>query len=246
MSPQLPDDSRPLRIYAATTTVALVGILVMGFTQNQKTRFSEIDVERINIIEKDGSLRMVISNQERSPGPIERGVPFGYAGGNRPGMIFYNEEGTENGGLIFGGHRDSTGHYESSGSLTFDQYDQDQTVALQYIDEDGRRRSGLAINDYATGLSSLALDVRYKRAARLPDSVARADSMKILRNWFPKQRLYAGRTRDGASQLILSDAAGKVRLRLKVDSAGAARIQFLDDSGHVTRAIPEEPVPARK
>jgi hypothetical protein len=189
---------------------------------------------------------MVISNQERSPGPIERGVPFGYAGGNRPGMIFYNEEGTENGGLIFGGHRDSTGHYESSGSLTFDQYDQDQTVALQYIDEDGRRRSGLAINDYATGLSSLALDVRYKRAARLPDSVARADSMKILRNWFPKQRLYAGRTRDGASQLILSDAAGKVRLRLKVDSAGAARIQFLDDSGHVTRAIPEEPVPARK
>jgi len=50
MSPQLPDDSRPLRIYAATTTVALVGILVMGFTQNQKTRFSEIDVERINII----------------------------------------------------------------------------------------------------------------------------------------------------------------------------------------------------
>ncbi len=245
MSPQLPDDSRPLRIYAATTTVVLVGILVMGFTQTQKTRFSEIDVERINIIEKDGSLRMVISNRERSPGPIERGMPFGYAGGNRPGMIFYNEEGTENGGLIFGGRKDSTGHYSSSGSLTFDQYDQDQTVALQYIDDNGRRRSGLAINDYATGLSSLALDVRYKRAAKLADS-ARADSMKILRNWFPKQRLYAGRTRDGASQLILSDAAGRVRLRLKVDSAGAARIQFLDDSGHVTRAIPEEPGPARK
>lgn len=246
MSKQFLNETRPLRIYAATTTIALIAVLVTGFRQNQRTRFSEIDVERINIIEKDGRLRLVISNQERSPGPIERRVPFGYAAGNRPGMIFYNEEGTENGGLIFGGHRDSTGHYVSTGSLTFDQYEQDQTVALQYIDQDGRRRSGLAINDYAPGLSSRQLDVRIKRAEALADSSARADSMKILRAYFPKQRVYVGRTRDGASQLILSDGTGKARLRLSVDSAGAARIAFLDDSGHVTRAIPEQAPAPRK
>jgi hypothetical protein len=246
MSGQQSGDSRPLRVYAAATTLLLLAVLVMGFTQNQRTRFSEIDVERINVIEKDGRIRLVISNQDRSPPPIERGVPFGYAGGNRPGLIFYNEEGTENGGLIFGGHRDSTGKYISSGSLTFDQYDQDQTVALQYIDQDGRRRSGLAINDYATGVSSRQLDVRIKRVEALADSLARADSMKILSKYFPRARVYVGRTRDGASQLILSDWMGKARLRLKVDSAGAARIQFLDDSGHVTRAIPEEGPPAKR
>lgn len=232
------NETRPLRIYAATTTVALVSVLTLGFTQ-QRTRFSEIDVERINIVEKDGRLRLVISNQDRSPPPIERGVPFGYAGGNRPGLIFYNEEGTENGGLIFGGHRDSAGKYVASGSLTFDQYDQDQTVALQYIDQNGRRRSGLAINDYAPGLSSRQLDARYKRAEALTDSAARADSMKVLQPYFPKPRVYVGRARDGSAQLTLSDAAGKARLRLSVDSAGAARIAFLDDSGRVTRAIPE-------
>lgn len=246
MSQQLPNDSRPLRIYAAATTLVLLGVLAMGFTQNQRTRFSEIDVERINVIEKDGRLRLVISNEERSPAPIERGVPFGYAGGSRPGLIFYNEEGTETGGLIFSGHRDSTGKYVARGSLTFDQYDQDQTVALQYIDQDGRRRSGLAINDYAPGVTSRQLDVRIKRVEALADSLARADSMKVLRAYFPRQRVYVGRTRDGASQLVLSDGMGKVRLRLRVDSAGAARIQFLDDSGHVTRTIPEEVVPARK
>lgn len=246
MSQQLPNETRPLRIYSVATTVVLLGVLVMGFKQNQRTRFSEIDVERINIIEKDGRLRLVISNQERSPAPIERGVPFGYAAGNRAGLIFYNEEGSENGGLIFGGHRDSTGKYIASGSLTFDQYDQDQTVALQYIDQNGRRRSGLAINDYAPGMTGRQLDVRMKRAEALADSPARADSMKVLGAYFPKQRVYVGRTRDGASQLILSDAMGKARLRLSVDSAGSARITFLDDSGHVTRAIPEQAPHARK
>ena len=183
----LPNAQNSLRAYAAGVTIALISILLMAFSNKQHTRFAEIDVERINIVEKDGRVRLVISNKDRSPPPIERGVPFGYAGGNRPGMIFYNEEGTENGGLIFSGHRDSTG-YHSSGSLTFDQYDQDQTVALQYIDQNGRRRSGLAINDYKTGLSSLQLDVRYKRAEAMKDSAARRDSMKVLAPFFPKQR----------------------------------------------------------
>ncbi len=113
------------------------------------------------------------------------------------------------------------------------------------VDYDGRRRSGLAINDYAPGLSSRQLDVRMKRAQALADSSARADSMKVLRPYFPKTRVYVGRARDGSAQLTLSDGMGKARLRLSVDSAGGARIAFLDDSGHVTRAIPEQ-APTRK
>ena len=246
MSEHTRAEVRALRIYAATTTIVLLAAAMMGFTQNQRTRFAEIDAERINIVEKDGRVRLVISNLERSPAPIERGLPYGYAAGNRAGMIFYNEEGTENGGLIFSGHRDSTGNYQATGSLTFDQYDQDQTLALQYIDQNGRRRAGLAINDYAFGPSSRQLDVRMKRAEGLADSSAREDSMRVLRAYFPKQRVYVGRSRDGASQLSLSDGTGKVRLRLSVDSAGAARIAFLDDSGRVTRSIPEQASPARK
>jgi hypothetical protein len=56
-------------------------------------RFTEIDVERSIVVEPDGSYRMVISNRPRSIGPIYKGKPFGYPGGGRPGIIFFNDEG---------------------------------------------------------------------------------------------------------------------------------------------------------
>jgi hypothetical protein len=55
-----------------------------------------------------------------------------------------------------------------------------------------------------------------------------------------KGRAYFGRRKDGASVLQLSDAHGQVRLRLAVDSAGPARIEFLNDSGRVVRTFPEK------
>src|SRR5256885_1842295 len=239
MSGDLRAQLRLLRLHAVLSTVFILVLLVSGFRRGTRERFETIDVERINVVEKDGRVRLVIANLARSPAPIERGQPFGYAAGNRAGMIFYNEEGTEDGGLIFSGHRDSTGRYTATGSLTFDQYDQDQTVALQYVDENGRRRSGLAINDYALGLSSAALDKRWKAAQAMKDSVIRAESLNVLRPFFPKQRLYAGRGRDGASIVTLGDPAGRARLRLRVDSLGAASIEFLNDSGRVVRRLPE-------
>jgi hypothetical protein len=230
---------RFLRLNAVVTTTALVILVSTGFVRQSKARFDTIDVERINVVEKNGQVRLVISNLARSPAPIERGVAFGYQPGNRAGMIFYNEEGTENGGLIFSGHRDSTGKYQAVGSLTFDQYEQDQTVALQYIDSDGRRRAGLAINDYPLGVSGLQLDKRYNRIQAMTDSAAKADSMKAFEPFTGSQRLYAGRARNGSSLVSLSDPGGKVRLRLSVDTVGAARIEFLNKDGNVIKTINE-------
>src|SRR5438094_741304 len=145
METKLEKQVRFLKIYAIVATLVCAVFLLTAFTlQNRPQKFQEINVERINVVEKDGSLRLVISNNERSPGPIERGKPFGYPGGSRAGMIFYNEEGTENGGLVFSGKKEN-GKVNAYGSLTFDQYEQDQTLALQYVDEDGKRRAGLAI-----------------------------------------------------------------------------------------------------
>ena len=134
---------------------------------------------------------------------------------------------------------DSAGKYQAVGSLTFDQYEQDQTVALQYIDSDGRRRAGLAINDYPLGVSSLQLDKRYNRIQAMTDSGAKADSMKAFEQFTGSQRLYAGRARNGSSLVSLSDPGGKVRLRLSVDSVGAARIEFLNKDGNVIKTINE-------
>ena len=63
-------ETRALRVYAATITIVLLAAVLMGFSQNQRTHFAEIDVERINVVEKDGRVRLVIANLERSPAPV--------------------------------------------------------------------------------------------------------------------------------------------------------------------------------
>jgi|SRR5712692_8955904 len=153
-------------------------------------------------------------------------------------MIFYNDEGTEDGGLIFGGKREN-GKVSAFGSLTFDQYEQDQTIALQYYDQGGTRRAGLAINDWPTSISSMEFDEKWKAMNRMPDGPAKTEERERLRQYRPKPRLYVGRSRDDGKSLVqLSDAEGRPRLQLVVDADGAARIEFLNEGGQVTYALP--------
>jgi hypothetical protein len=49
--------------------------------------------------------------------------------------------------------------------------------------------------------------------------------------------VYVGKNLDGAATLSLADAEGRQRLVLSVDTAGAAKIQFLDTTGSVVREI---------
>lgn len=241
MESSLEKQVRFLKIYAVVATLICGVFFVTAFTlQNRPQKFQEINVERINVVEKDGSLRLVISNNERSPGPIERGKPFGYPGGSRGGMIFYNEEGTENGGLIFSGKKEN-GKATAVGSLTFDQYEQDQTIALQYIDDDGKRRAGLMISDYPTDISSMQLDQKVKAMRQIPEGPAKEEERQRLSKYSAKFRLYAGRGRNGSSLVQLGDGEGRIRLQLAVDLAGNAKIEFLDEKGNVTRRIPEAP-----
>src|SRR4028118_1297465 len=114
-----------LRIYNLLLTTILIAVLFLSFKHNYGAKkFEEIDVERINIIEKDGSLKMVISNQERQPEAITNKVKM-KGRGKAPGIILYNSVGDECGGFLFSG--DST---EAGQILTFDQYKQDQIMSL--------------------------------------------------------------------------------------------------------------------
>lgn len=118
MESKLEKEVRFLKRYAVVATLVCGLLTLTAFTiQNRKQKFEEIDVERINVVERDGTLRLVISNKARSSGPIQRGKAFGYAGGERPGMIFFNDEGTEAGGLTVGGKRED-GDVRASASLT--------------------------------------------------------------------------------------------------------------------------------
>src|SRR5437868_14958138 len=125
MGTKLERDVRLLKAYAIMTTLLLVVMAFAGFRQaNQKTKFTEIDVERINIVEKDGKLRMVISNRERQHPGVVDGKVMPRPNGRPPGMIFFNHRGDEAGGLIFD-ENGGNGHFLS---LTFDKSRQDQTL----------------------------------------------------------------------------------------------------------------------
>lgn len=74
MKSNIEKEVRILKFYAIATTIVLVVLLIATFNLNGNKKFVEIDVERINIIENDGSLKMVISNQERQHPGIANGA----------------------------------------------------------------------------------------------------------------------------------------------------------------------------
>ena len=236
-------DLRLLKIYAVVMTLLVGTLSVAAFRQAaQKTRFTEIDVERINVVEPDGKLRMVISNRPRSIGPIYKGKPFGYPGGTRPGIIFFNDEGTENGGLTFTGRVREDGGYASSVGMSFDQFNQDETLTLRYSDENGRKTTGITIAE-RDNRDIYDLIMQRDSINKLADSASRTAALQRLlgpRNGVPLRatRVYLGRDPSKSAVLNLSDPSGRPRLRLRVDSLSNASLEFLDENGAVTAKLP--------
>ncbi|TEW69539.1 hypothetical protein E2R65_02245 [Mucilaginibacter phyllosphaerae] len=236
-----------LKWYAGILTTLLVAAVSFAFTQKSKVaRFEEISAERINIVEKTGALRMVISNKSRSPEVLAygKGLTPPIPGGTRPGLIFFNDEGTENGGLVFMGHKDSTGRYSATGHLSFDQYNQNQVLYMQYADDNGEQTTGLHIDDWQTSPPFWEWRAGYKKAQALPASAQKDALLKKLMEPQPgikavAQRVFVGKNEEKTAMVTLADRMGKPRLQLLVDSNGVAKLNFLDKDGKVTYSLPK-------
>jgi hypothetical protein len=212
--------------------VAMAGLLFLTGATRAPAIPSVIDVQRINIREPDGTLRMVLSSAAREPGIIVAGREQPHPNRKSAGILFYNDEGTENGGLIFDGKQDGDGTRHSSGSLTFDRYKQDQVVQLVANEDGGDRHAGLVVNDHPDAIMDFDA---IERARSLPQA-QQAAAFKAA-NAATTRRVFVGRTGDGASEIQLRDGSGTSRLLLKVDAAGRAAIVFLDPRGHAVRTI---------
>ncbi len=142
---------RFLSIYAMVSSFLLLIALFLILKMDRKTNnltVEELTANRINIVEPNGQPRLVLSNLERSPANLNHRKSFGIQGGNRGGLIFYDDEATEYGGLVFSGRKDSSGKYFASGHFSFDQYNQNQVLYLQYLDDNGDLKTGLYIDDW--------------------------------------------------------------------------------------------------
>jgi len=244
MSRKIAGDGAKLTLLRANLAVSstLLLVLVLGaFRRDTRTaRFDELTVERINVVEKDGRTRLVIANADRSPGVVESGKVTTKPGG-RAGLIFYNDEGNENGGLVFRG-RTVDGKVSASGHLSFDRYGQDQVIVLEYEEEQGKHAQGMQILDRPPQ-GYLEINARRDSIRRMADGPAKDSAWKAWALWqggapFGAPRLFVGRDQRKAATVDLKDQYGRSRLRLVVDSLGDGRIEFLDDSGHVRERLP--------
>jgi hypothetical protein len=235
---------RFLAVYSGVLTVVFAATILTGFAQSErKASFEQLDVQRINIVGPDGQNQMVISNRQLIPEAIIDGKTFESHGRhNGAGIIFYNSEGDEDGGLAFGSVKTANG-YTADGDLMFDQHKQDQTVGIEYTDENGKRRAGLHVWD--RGDIDLAQMVEHFNAVKnMPAGPDKDAAMKQLQDQakngdFGATRLFAGKTADKDATVYLCDDKSRPRLRLSVSAAGEAKIDFLDENGKVTYSLPQ-------
>ncbi len=182
-----------LTVSVAMTTAVAVAVFGDALGGRAKVAYDEIDVRRINVREEDGRLRLVISNQQRFPGLFFRDKEHPHPNRKTAGLLFFNEEGTENGGLIFGGKKVDGRVTGSGGQLSFDRYEQDQVVQIMNDEEGEQRLAGFAVNDYPDG--SMDLDA-WERADAMPEGPEKVAELRRLGELYGgKRRLILGRMR---------------------------------------------------
>jgi hypothetical protein len=228
---------RNLKLSVCALTVVCSLLAFSAFTPNEtRPRFEEIDVERINIVESDGRLRMVLSNQARQHPGIVNGKIIPRENPRPPGILFFNHLGDEMGGLIFGANGE-IGHF---GSLTFDKVRNDQTIGFRHLEGDNGR--------YSTGIEmwqqpDLPADVvaaKYAAASSITDEKARRAAIESLRqnNELTTNRLFLGKARDNSVLLQMADIRGRTRITVQVAPDGTPKLEFLGEDGELLYSLP--------
>ncbi|MGD0782336.1 MAG: hypothetical protein ABSA30_05700 [Candidatus Aminicenantales bacterium] len=241
MTPVSGKSIRVLQI--AVILLALMnGFLFLTLRQIQRrpARFAEIDAERINIVEKDGTLKLALFNSAR----LTRGTDRREAQGRIAGMLFYNEDGYECGGLVYMGKKTATGQDAGSG-LTLDQYRQDQTLSLEHnesVDAAGARYDD-GLNIIARPDWTLVKDEyafyktmdEFKGTGEQKDALLykNADAGKVA-----KKRMFIGNRRgvkEGQAYdetgLFIRNKYGRDAIRVFVDKDNIPHLEFYDRLG---------------
>lgn len=232
---------RILQAYAIFSLVALIFVATAALGQPAGPQsFDEITVQRLNVVDANGTLRFVLANKDRMHPGVMDGVMI-----DRPrpvaGMLFFNDEGDEVGGLTYSAQA-SEGERRASAQIAFDQYKQDQTIALSYSESNGRRMAGLQVWDRSdTPLTELIR--RLNAANALQDPVEREKAIKAARAAAPPgpRRVFVGKNTEREATVSLADARGRPRLRLTVTAEGEASIEFLDADGKVVNRLTGRP-----
>jgi hypothetical protein len=229
---ELAKQVKVLKIYVILLTIIVIVCIISIFEiMHADGHFNEITAGRINIVEQDGKLRMVIGNHENQhPGSYNgRDLPKR----DRPaGMIFFNDDGDECGGLVYDGSKK-----EASMTYSIDQYKNDQIMQLQYAQDKeskGINRSyGLKLWDRDDRFPTGRLIEYIDSLKSLKDTGAYTAGIRKIRKegWLGRERLFVGKDTDGEVGLFLRDDKGTPRLKIYINKRNQPVIATLDDNG---------------
>lgn len=239
-----------LTAYSGILSVGVTVMLLSGFTEdNRDQRFDTLTVQRINVVEPDGKLRMVLTNNNRIPGPIINGHEYADYGARKPttaaGILFYDAQATESGGLTFGGLKDAQGKISRFGHLSFDRYNQDQMFSIEAADDGTNHASAISMLDQPNwsldeylklldSIQNLPPEQQQEAVRKFYETHPRGVGLRTML----ANENYPVSPTDSKNMLHLHDAAGKVRARLGVGSDGNPLLEFLDSAGNVTHRYP--------
>lgn len=224
-------------------------IFLTGFDKNDKPKnFTEINVERINVLGTSGKPVLVISNKRLMPGPTINGKSYSrdVVDGREymHGLLFFNELGDEVGSLIYAGLKRDSANYSAVGHLSLDQWHQNQVLALDYNDKSGNRYAGMRVWDRPVNSSfDKILDLANEMKDAKAD-LARLDSLKKVweevkaRGENGVERMFIG-SRNEVAQIMLKDKKGNVRAKFYVDENGEAKLEFMNQKGEVVSVFPK-------
>lgn len=224
----------------ACGTLAVL-LLTAATSADRHAHFTEVDVERINIMGPNGKPEMVIANRDRLPAATVNGKDSPNNRG-KPGMLFFNAAGDENGGFIYDGKLDDQGKPNAGLHFSMDRFGGDQQLALGHYESNGLMESGLNVYDRGLEKDYGPLWEAYEKAAPGPEKDA------LMKKWKEAggrqtPRLFVGKTRGKSSALILAAADGNPRITMTVSPDGKASLDFYDGQGNVVQHFPQAETP---
>ncbi|EJR54294.1 hypothetical protein IIM_02023 [Bacillus cereus VD107] len=210
--------------------------------KEETVKYNSIEVENLKIVDQNGTVRLRLFNNESIPPVLMNGeeiLPGHRQSDPIAGIMFYNKEGDECGGLIYGNETDEDGDYSAGASLTLDQYKQDQIVQMHYSDENGNREYGFSVYDRPK--TSLPELIRQEEEIKESLKDKELHEIEMDKVWAGNtKRMFMGKNSKGEVSVRLMDSKGKDRIRVMVDENDIPRMEFLDADGKVMYTLPPE------
>lgn len=219
-----------LMIWLVATNIALAFVLYKSFSQNLS--FDEITAKKVSIVGEDNNPRIVLSNEVRQ----HSGRMFGkdFPKRERPGgIIFFNNEGTESGGIISAVY-DKDGKVNSGMSFTMDRMNNDQVIQIinneMYENGEEKIQRGFLVSEFPKGAKFFNLHNEYEEIKKISDKKLRREkTLDLLDREGAKKRIYLGKSFNNESGLTLYNKKGKPQIKVYVDKNGNPKFEYLSN-----------------